>query len=51
MWLSWFLSGKRLKTALLVSICLTGGLYLVFHVALGMNLPAGKVFKLLEKLL
>ena len=51
MWLSWYLSGKNLKTALLVSVCLTGGLYLVFHVALGMKLPSGKVFDLLEKML
>ena len=51
MWLSWYLSGRRFKTALLVSVCLTGGLYLVFHVALGMKLPSGKVFDLLEKML
>lgn len=51
LWLSWYLSGKHLKTALLVSICLTGSLYLVFHVALGMKLPVGKVFDLLEKML
>lgn len=51
MWLSWYLGGKKIKTALLVSVCLTGCLYLVFRVALGMKLPSGKVFDLLEKML